>query len=78
MTRQSRTESAIETGLNIGSGFLISLAMWTWVVSQLWHIDTHLHDNLAITGLFTITSLLRSYIWRRCFNARLYHFLTRR
>ena len=25
-------------------------------------------DNLGITGLFTVVSVIRSYVWRRIFN----------
>lgn len=69
MSTQSRLESGIETTVNIGSGFLVSLAMWAWVVKPLiergW---LELGDAFAITAIFTVSSVLRSYFWRRFFD----------
>lgn len=65
---QTRLESAIESFLNIGSGFFISLAVWVYIVGPLFKIETTGTDNLAITSIFTITSIIRSYVWRRLFN----------
>lgn len=72
MHSQSRLESMVESWANIGSGFFISLLMWSFVVAPLWGLDTSPLDNLGITGLFTVTSVLRSYVWRRWFNRRLH------
>ena len=69
---QSRIESLIEAWANIGSGFFISLFMWICVVTPLWGLKTSMLDNLGIVLLFTITSVLRSYVWRRWFNRRLH------
>jgi len=64
--RQSRLESAVETTANIGSGFFVSLAMWTWVVKPLYDANI-IHSGITITLLFTVSSWLRSYVWRRAF-----------
>lgn len=63
---QSRLESAIEASANIGSGFFISLAMWAWVVKPLYDANI-IHNAIAITLIFTVSSWLRSYAWRRLF-----------
>lgn len=63
-------EAAIETALNIGSGFLVSWAMLLWVVAPLWHIPFNMSDSLSLTALFTFTSVVRSYAWRRLANWR--------
>lgn len=65
---QSRLHSLIEQLLNIGSGFLISLCVWEFVVKPIWNIETSFVENLQITVLFTVVSLARSYAWRRAFN----------
>lgn len=72
MHSQSRVESFIESSLNIGSGFVISLLLWMYVVAPLFDVDVTFTDNLAITGMFTVTSVIRSYVWRRLFNKRLH------
>jgi hypothetical protein len=65
---QSRLHSLIEQLLNIGSGFLISLCVWEFIVKPIWKIETNFAENLQITILFTVVSLARSYTWRRVFN----------
>ena len=65
---QSRTESLIESVLNIGSGFFLSWAVWVWIAAPLFEIDIPASGSLAIVCIFTITSLVRSYVWRRAFN----------
>lgn len=65
---QTRTRSLIEQLLNTGSGFVLSLAVWEFVVKPVWDIHTSFAENLSITILFTVVSVLRSYLWRRLFN----------
>jgi hypothetical protein len=65
---QSRTRSLIEQVLNTGTGFLISLLVWEFVVKPVWDIHTNFAENLSITLLFTAVSIARSYAWRRIFN----------
>ncbi len=68
---QSRLESLIETNLNIASGFIISLIVWEYIAGPLYGIETNAIQNLGIVGIFTVAALIRSYFWRRYFNARL-------
>lgn len=63
---QTKLESLIETLLNIASGFIVSLVVW-WVIAPLYGIPVNISSNLQITGIFTITSIIRSYYWRRFF-----------
>jgi len=65
---QTRTRSLIEQLANTGSGFLLSLLTWEYVVKPIWEIQTSFVENLNITRLFTAVSIARSYIWRRLFN----------
>ncbi len=67
---QSRTVSAIEAFLNIGSGFLLSIVVWQ-IVAFGFGIPMPITTNLQITSIFTVVSLLRSYFWRRLFATRL-------
>ena len=66
---QSKTASLIEATLNVASGFLVSLAVWVLIVVPVWNLPVSMAENLQITLLFTVVSVLRSYIWRRIFNA---------
>lgn len=66
---QTKLESFIESSINIGSGFIISLLLWIFIISPLWDIEVTIFDNFKITGIFTVVSVIRSYYWRRFFNA---------
>jgi hypothetical protein len=65
---QSRVGSFVEQLLNIGSGFFISLLLWSFIIVPVWGMDVDMSDNLAITGTFTLVSVVRGYLWRRFFN----------
>lgn len=69
---QSRLESLIETNLNIATGFIVSLLVWEYIAGPLYGIETSATQNLGIVSIFTISAIIRSYLWRRYFNARLH------
>ena len=64
---QSRRMSLIEQFANIGSGFVISSLLWHFVIQPWWNIETSVAENLQITALFTVVSVIRGYAWRRTF-----------
>jgi hypothetical protein len=68
---QSRMSSLIEAVINTAIGFVISLVLTAVVFPAYGHAITF-GQNLQITGIFTAASILRSYILRRCFNARIH------
>lgn len=70
---QTRLESFIEQTLNVGSGFVLSFAVWAWIVAPLiraGHLS--IDHNLAITLIFTVVSLIRGYVWRRVFDKNIH------
>lgn len=67
---QSRSASLFESLINTASGFCVSYALWPLAVAPLFHITISHADNMKITALFTVASVLRSYVWRRIFNKR--------
>lgn len=84
--KQSKLESHIESAANITTGFVLSYIVWMVVVGP---IVAHggfdprsPHDAFLITCIFTITSYIRSYCWRRFFNAgfhnAVHNYLTKR
>jgi len=64
---QSKRESLMETGLNVGSGFLIAWIM-TITVLPLFGLHTTINESFQITLIYTLVSILRGYLWRRYFN----------
>lgn len=70
--KQARLESFIEATINVLSGWVIALLMWQYIVTPWWGLKTTIIDSLLVTGLFTVVFIIRSYFWRRFFNARLH------
>lgn len=64
---QSRLRSATEAVTNVVVGFVLS-AMVTAIVFPMFGYPIRLADNLAISAIFTVVSILRSYALRRLFN----------
>ena len=64
---QSRTMSAAESVANVAIGFGIALATQVVVFDAL-KIPVSLEQNLWIGVVFTVVSLIRSYLLRRVFN----------
>lgn len=64
---QSRRASLLEAILNTSTGFFTSL-LTQWMVFPIFGFHPVLSENLTITAIFTIVSVVRSYVWRRIFN----------
>jgi hypothetical protein len=64
---QSRRQSLIEAITNVVVGY--ALAVLTQIVVFPWFgLKVSLNDNLAISAMFVMISLLRSYALRRLFE----------
>lgn len=72
---QSRLESAVEQATNIGSGFILAMIVFQFIILPIWGNlqDISVADNFWITCIFTVTSFARGYLWRRFFNWWKYH-----
>jgi hypothetical protein len=68
---QSRLGSLIESLMNILIGYSVAIASQLIIFPQ-FGIHISLSTNLWIGVWFTLVSLVRSYIIRRWFNARLH------
>lgn len=64
---QSRTMSAVESVANIAIGIGVAFAAQLIVFPAL-GIPVSLGQNVQITAIFTVVSLIRSYAVRRVFN----------
>ena len=58
--------SLIESVANTGAGFLVSLLIQITLFS-LMGIETTTTQNLTLSGVFTLASLVRGYLMRRLF-----------
>lgn len=64
---QSHTHSWFEAVANIVVGFAVSLVITAYLLPAFGHHIT-LAENVAMTSMFTVASLARSYALRRFFN----------
>jgi hypothetical protein len=70
---QTKLESQIEVAVNYLSGFLLAWFTFTWIVTPLVTVGLlHWDRAFAITCIFTVVSILRSYFWRRFFATNLH------
>jgi hypothetical protein len=67
---QTRVQSAIEAAANTAIGYGVAL-LSQLVLFPLFGIHVSVSTNLAIGAWFTAISLIRGYVLRRWFNARL-------
>ena len=65
---QSRKMSAIESITNSFVGFWISVVLAMWTVPLLYGAPAPMKQNIISTVLFTIVSIVRSFIMRRFFT----------
>ena len=68
---QTRLASLIEAVINVAVGFVVSIIVTALVLPAYGH-PVRWGDNLQITGIFTVASIVRSYLLRRYFATRLH------
>lgn len=66
--KQSRLMSLLETALSTAIGFAVAL-LTQIAVFPLFGFHPHLSDNLLITMIFTVVSIVRQFVMRRIFEA---------
>ena len=73
---QTRLQSLIEALVNVAIGMVVSVLLSLVVYPLFGHAFT-LGQNIGITIIFTIASIVRSYVVRRWFNAALHRAVVR-
>ena len=64
---QSRRSSFVEAVTNVGIGIVVAWAV-TFAVFPLFNYEPTVAKSLYISLIFTVVSLVRSYVLRRVFN----------
>lgn len=64
---QTRTQSLIEASLNIAIGFAINLVA-NLLVLPIFGLHPTIGDAFGMGLIFTVISIVRSYVLRRVFN----------
>ncbi|MGZ8364791.1 MAG: DUF7220 family protein [Nitrospira sp.] len=57
----------LEAVLNTASGMILSFVT-AWLIYPLYGFHPSVAENVSIVAIFTVISVLRSYVWRRLFN----------
>lgn len=73
---QTRLQSLIEALVNVGIGMVVSVLLSLVVYPLFGHAFT-LAQNVGLTLVFTVASIVRSYAVRRWFNARIHRAVAR-
>ena len=68
---QTKAQSFIEACTNVACGFILSYLVWLFIVPLCFDIETNSSRGFWVTCLFTVTSLIRSYVVRRFFNKKI-------
>jgi hypothetical protein len=66
--KQSHLMSLVEATANVAVGYGVAVATQL-VVFPWFGLPARLHDALAIGAIFTVVSILRSFLLRRLFEA---------
>jgi hypothetical protein len=64
---QSRKHSMVEVIASTVVGFVVAMAAQI-IIFPLYGLETHIGQDFQIAGIFTVISVIRSYIFRRIFN----------
>jgi hypothetical protein len=64
---QTRMQSLIEAWVNVIIGYFVALVAQL-IVFPLYDLEVSFSQNLQIGLIFTVVSILRSYMLRRLFN----------
>ena len=65
---QKRINSWIESVTNTIVGFLVRLIIQWGIIVPLFSLETSATQNFIITIIFTLATLIRSYLLRRIFD----------
>ena len=65
---QSKKTSILEVICNTGSGFIIAWILTMYMLPLFDIKNINMSGGFTITTIYTVVSLIRSYLWRRYFN----------
>lgn len=64
---QSKKGSAIETASSTAFGFIVAMIVQPIILGA-FGMSINFHQDVALTVIFTLISVVRSYVFRRVFN----------
>ena len=69
MARQFISKDVLESVIDVGSGFFISILIQL-TIFPLFNMHPTIFENFQIALIFTVVSMTRSALWRRFFRRR--------
>lgn len=69
--KQTKLSSLIEACIGTAIGLVVSMAL-SYIVYPMFGHNFTFAQNVGIVVIFTVASVVRSYIVRRCFNAHIH------
>ena len=69
MARQFISKDVIESVIDVGSGFFLSILIQL-TIFPLFNMHPTAFENFQIALIFTVVSMTRSALWRRFFRRR--------
>ena len=65
--KQSKIQSLVESVVTVGSGLIVAVIIQL-LIFPLYDIEITLFENIQLATIFTVSSIIRIYFIRRCFN----------
>ena len=65
--KQSKLQSLVESVITVGSGLIVAVIIQL-LIFPLYDIEITLFENIQLATIFTVSSIIRIYFIRRCFN----------
>jgi len=65
---QTRKGSLFEVFCNVGTGFIVAWCLTAYLFPTWFGLELNAGQSWLITFIYTVVSVIRSYIWRRIFN----------
>ena len=69
MVRQFISKDVLESVIDVGSGFFLSILIQL-TIFPLFNMHPTIFENFQIALIFTVVSMTRSSLWRRFFRKR--------
>jgi len=69
MARQFINRDILESVIDVGSGFFLSILIQL-TIFPLFNMHPTIFENIQIALIFTVVSMTRSSLWRRFFRKR--------
>lgn len=68
--KQHKVDSVMEAVCNQALGFIVAMMTYIFIINPLFDLRSDATESFWITSIFTVISIIRSYVVRRVFNGK--------